>query len=591
MSSHKYIGIFIRSFTIVFCMAVFLLPRICAAMESDLYQYYLEVKKEKEFTYLEVSLLFEMDKESSWLNLRIPNRWGTSANAASGIKNLTVTNVTCNKLLDSIAKVDNIDNLQISIKGCDRKVILIKYFLQQLFMDIELAESKNHYAPVVNESYIRAVVGMALIVPSHKENIRASIEWKNIPNNWVVISGLENGGGVFRYAGDLNGFNQSFFYVTPRKRIKIYHPDERTTIVIDANVEVNDKDLISNLVGASKAVNSIFNNESKSVLVVMTQLKSSAGISSLDGLALENTFWLQLTNDITVEQVSLVYIHELLHDLIPGKMGLSSVRFPGLQWFTEGFTEYLTFKIALSNGIIDKARMINEINHTLLSLAHSRIADLSPDQYSHLYFSPPPWMQSTDEINRIPYWKGFLLALKWDEIIQKSGDCCSLIDAIIDLSEEDAKHQFPLIGPERIDFVMRKYGVTKPESDIDQFIIKNNGPSLTASRYENIGAVKLLREQSFAFGFDYPLADTDSFKISGVEEGSNAYKAGIRDEMTILSASFHFGNSKYPVTLIVRELPEPIEYMPSKEIDIRIIAENSILPTFVEKVLKAQGDN
>src|SRR5690606_22865884 len=234
-------------------------------------------------------------------------------------------------------------------------------------------------------------------------------------------------------------------------------------------------------------------------------------------------------------------------------MGLASVRFPNLQWFVEGFTEYLAFSLAVRGDIIDKSRMVDEINRVILSISTSTLASLSPEEYSQAYIEPLPWLGSIDTLTRIPYWKGFLLALKWDNDIQQRCDTCSLLNAVNDLAKEDIKQDFPYIGPERIIYVMRQYGLTDPARDINQFIIHNQGPALITSRAQANQALKNIQVESFDFGFAYPLSTNDGFNVKNVDMQSNAYKAGVRNGMTIRSASFHFGKPNHPLTLAVNE--------------------------------------
>ncbi|MDQ2077092.1 hypothetical protein [Marinimicrobium sp. ABcell2] len=540
--------------------------------------YDLEVTTNGNSTELSVTLELQLDADSEHVELRIPYRWGTTTGASLGIKNLTIRDSDCETVLEETSVLGEIDTLHFHLADCGvagSRTVVVDYRLTQIHADISTAASINQYLPILQNAYVTFIAGMALVIPLQDAELDINVSWKNLPENWAVFASVDGNNSEFNYKGDLHGILTSLFYASELNRVTAHTLQGDNQLVLDKALPGAGEHLAQHIDATLKLMNRSMPSLGERQLIIASRLASASGQSSINGVALNNTVWLQLADDISLEKVALTFTHELLHQLNPGDMGLSSVKFPGLQWFTEGFTEYLTYKVAYHVGLIDRERFIAEINNVLSSLAQSSVADLGAKEYAKVYFNPPPWI-GRDAFEKVPYWKGFLLALKWDEELVQSGDL-ELEHAILQLAKDNVKSKYPLIGPERIEYVMRNLGIEDPKEDIENFIHLNRGVELTQQRYEKRDLVSLESQPRFSLGFTYPM-NGPSFVVRDLEVQNNAYQAGLRNGMTVTAATFHYGNHNVATTLKVRELKSPITYLPSAVLEMPALSHEARLP-------------
>lgn len=157
---------------------------------------------------------------------------------------------------------------------------------------------------------------------------------------------------------------------------------------------------------------------------------------SMTGSGIYNGFMIQSTNNVFNSWSSMNYIfyHEMMHDWIGGKL---RVRYEELNyWFSEGFTDYYTFKGRLRSGSLGREEWLSEFNREVWK-AHY----LNPERNQPNYMIKDAFWENRN-IEKIPYRRGALFAFWLDQqlLIQSNGQF-SLDDLMrVLLSECEANH-------------------------------------------------------------------------------------------------------------------------------------------------------
>jgi predicted metalloprotease with PDZ domain len=151
----------------------------------------------------------------------------------------------------------------------------------------------------------------------------------------------------------------------------------------------------------------------------------------MTGSGIYNGFMIQSTNNVFNSWSSMNYIfyHEMMHDWIGGKL---RVRYEELNyWFSEGFTDYYTFKGRLRSGSLSREEWLSEFNREVWK-AHY----LNPERNQPNYIIKDAFWENRN-IEKIPYRRGALFAFWLDQqlLIQSNGQF-SLDDLMRELLSE-----------------------------------------------------------------------------------------------------------------------------------------------------------
>lgn len=104
--------------------------------------------------------------------------------------------------------------------------------------------------------------------------------------------------------------------------------------------------------------------------------------------------------------------HELFHRW-NGRLLTRAYPEEEIFWFSEGFTNYLSLKINLKEGLISLDEFTDHLNQSLIKYYSSSHRDLSNKAIAGQF-----WQQKG--VSHLPYIKGELLAFIWDEILGKT---------------------------------------------------------------------------------------------------------------------------------------------------------------------------
>jgi len=230
------------------------------------------------------------------------------------------------------------------------------------------------------------------------------------------------------------------------------------------------------------------------------------------------------------------------------------------KWFSEGFTEYYSYKILLKTGIITEKDFIARIN------TYVKEYFLSP------YFNLPSqgligkyWESSG--LKLLSYRRGLVLAFLLDNRI-KEKKLRSLDDLLRALYTESRPAM--TFSNDLFNTLVRDYSDQETLTAINQANAGNNQPLSQLLFQDPVYPTDTLKvEKLFDLGFDYQVSKAAG-KIKGLEAGSNAAKAGLVENMPLTDQySIWFNNVDKPAKIGVVDhgKEELIEYMPVTKLD------------------------
>jgi predicted metalloprotease with PDZ domain len=134
-------------------------------------------------------------------------------------------------------------------------------------------------------------------------------------------------------------------------------------------------------------------------------------------------------------------------------------------WLSEGFTDFFTFRLLVTDSIWTIAEYLSATNQLLSTYARSPVRTV-PNSTVVTDF----W--KSGEMNALPYQRGFLLATIWDERLRaQSSGRFSLDSIVLDMRRAARTRPDSLMPLARAAFVatMKRYGID-PTADIERYV-------------------------------------------------------------------------------------------------------------------------
>jgi predicted metalloprotease with PDZ domain len=244
-----------------------------------------------------------------------------------------------------------------------------------------------------------------------------------------------------------------------------------------------------------------------------------------DGTAFTNALWMFTSrlDSLPAWQISTL-THEAFHAWDPRRVG----REPNdeerrIGWFHEGFTAYYGDLIAYRNGLIPLSEVVDDANHDLSSVAHSRSS----------------------------YTRGLVIALWLDgQIRARSEGRRSLDDVMYDMVRGADK---PLTL-DRILETANRYVSSDDQALLRRAATGDIDPRAMLPKAGQLApCVRVTLDSAWAFdaGFDVKVS-TDAKRVTGVEASGPAYAAGLRDGQPLLDWSIYNGQSEKPARFTIQ---------------------------------------
>lgn len=184
---------------------------------------------------------------------------------------------------------------------------------------------------------------------------------------------------------------------------------------------------------------------------------------SIKGSLMHNGFYLQTSNNDynSIEKIKYMFNHELMHNWIGGKIHNKNEELN--YWFSEGFTDYYTFKNRLISGDINQEEWLDLFNTQIL---HSYYQN--PEKKAPNYLIKDKYWENRN-IQKLPYNRGAIFAFWLDnQIILKSNQSLSLDDLMCNLLKYCNETSKPFTDELFLNFV-KKYIY----EDLDYFFQKH----------------------------------------------------------------------------------------------------------------------
>jgi predicted metalloprotease with PDZ domain len=401
---------------------------------------------ENEKPALEVEAEFE-GNEGGTTEIILPSSWAGQEELYHQIN-----------ILECSGKIENTDLEEIKkIEHDGHSLVRIKYVVTSE----EKKEGEDwYYRPIIKKDYFFFFGHCFFILPKKPvDSVGAfvSLEWRDVPATWKLANSFQVGQNQQELMVPVDTLLHSVF--TGGNIALVSCGDKKNPIIVAGIGDLSfSLDRLVKLVPQIVESQRHFWNDFDFPYFLVTVLSTGEDRCYLGGTTIFQAFSLFLGGAFTDEKdwkmVAWLLSHEHFHVWNGIKM-TSDAQEGALYWFSEGFTEYYANILNFKNHIFTASDYVESVNNML-----------------HEYFVSPVHNARNERIvlefwkdlavQRLPYVRGFLLALHWNKKIQQATDAqCCLDDFMLALfkkvqmikkpfSEEDFKQVLSLYLPREI---------------------------------------------------------------------------------------------------------------------------------------------
>lgn len=511
-----------------------------------------------------IELAFDGDA-SGTTALELPSRWASETDLQNAVTRLEV-------LTPGAKLADTDDPARKTIAHKPGQKIRVRYELGE---DVERTLEPGPgagYRVVSRETYTHWIGHAAWAHPAWGDDadVAVSIDWSALPKDWAVANSFGANARKQSFETTMDGFLHAL-YLTGDFRISraVVH-DRPVYVAMRASWSFTDAEfvaLVEKIIDMERTFWSDF--DTRYYLISLVQLDADPGAKSVGGTALTDSFATFVTANATLDDFRYLLAHELFHSW--NTLGLGRMPEPeaGFYWFSEGFTDYYTYVLLARAGLYSPDEYAGRYNQVLREYYASPARNATNDRVIKEFFS-------NYDVQKLPYWRGALLAMKWDsEIRAASGGKHSLDDVMHDmLAEARKRNNDRQLDEQVVDEHIRRYLGRSILPDVARFVVSGETIEPAATALGPCFEQTSEEVRSFELGFDLQTM-LSSRTIAKVDPRSAAYEAGLRDGQTVVGrVSIALNDPTKQVALTVRDAegaePHTITYLPVSRDAIRV---------------------
>ena len=392
------------------------------------------------------------------------------------------------------------------------------------------------YRPVIQEEFFHVFSHNMFMLPRHyvpnsQEPFDVMIDWTGFPDDLNFINSFATNERIQKIKNtDEQHFHSAVFTGGDYRPYHMNIQGNEAVFGIRGDWQVfQDSNIVKILEKTLKVQRDFWQDHSQNYFAVTMTPTFLENGSSFQGSGLTNSFATSASNNQFLEYEGLIYLfnHELQHNWTG--ITIKNENEEEQYWFSEGFTEYYTFKNIAKNHIggLDETYFIEKMNEFITKLYISPIREVPNSEINYNNF----WRSY--EFSKLPYRRGAIFAFYLDELIQKDSNGEKSLDDLMLAIKEDAVKNDQRLSHSYFINKVNEYIKEDIQPFFDRHIIK--------------GKLYDLESIFTTFGYEYnptsPIYDLgftlteDGKRIAQIDQTSNAYKSGLRkgDRLTLRS--------------------------------------------------------
>ena len=500
----------------------------------------------------EITLSFPGDR-SGRSTIRIPTEWAGALHPERGIDDLTV--------LTPGARIERTDRPQVErIVHRPGARVTLRYRLRQIPAGDLHVRWGTTYLPIIRPGHFEWIGWTTWVVPfDDATRVKVRVRFVDLPTDWAFASSFGLDRRAVAFEGALAHFRESLFVGGDFRLLSRDVKGGRVVAAVRGTWPFTDDALADRARAIVDGTRAFWRDDTQpDFLITLMPIAAPQEAMSRGGTGLWHSFATWTTPIDSLAELDGLLAHEYFHTWNPSGLG-TPVEPEALEyWFTEGFTDYYAQLLRLRWKMITMDDYAAAFDDVLKSLAHLKENTLPNAGIGARFFS------EGSTIGKLPYWRGMLLAARWDAAIRASSHGARSLDDAMRALRDDRRIGIERLDAGRIVRAMQEEGLYEARADVERFIDRGDLPVLDAATLTSCIRVDTTTDRGFDAGFDFD-ASLATRRITGVDVDGPAYAAGLRDGQTLRSIGLG-RRTDIPATVGVEESDgsdrRVIEYVP-----------------------------
>lgn len=463
---------------------------------------------------LAVEIRFAGDPDGE-TELALPDTWGGKTALYEGLRDLAVSGSRA-----SLRPGDG--PAQRIIRHAPRAALTVSYRIVQMWAGEPVATGSNEYRPVIQPHYFHVIGETVFAIPGRSMEAPATLRWTGAPSGWAFASDIEHAHSGALSLGDLveSITVGGDFRVTRRGPLRV---------AIRGTWSFSDSAFVGRLEPIVASHRRFWGDPEQPFLVTLLPVRGLEGQRSTGGTGRYDAFALMSTPNVEEANLTRLLAHEHLHTWIPRRLGSMPEQDEASDyWLSEGFTDFYTLRLLLRDRLWTIEQFAEAVNEVLRAYASSSVRTAPNARIVSDFWKDP-------EVRQLPYQRGFLLAMLWDQRLRAASlGARDLDDVMLAMKAEvRAATGRPPRATTLLAEHMGRAGLDV-HADIDRHIVNGEAILWPADLFGPGAQVTTAEVAVFERGFDPARTAENGNRVTGLDPASPAYQAGLREGMTIL---------------------------------------------------------
>ena len=475
-------------------------------------------------TGLAVEVRLRGDADGS-TELELPDRWAAATDLWKGVRDLRV---------EGAGAVEEPGPALRVVRARPNAPLVVRYRVSGGAGDLNIDDPSEvqPFKVHLTRDWVYASGEAVFVHPKGGEDRPARFTWTGAPAGWTFASDLEHLTGADGRRGARPGVvgDVEESVILAGRDVTVFtltRSGEPPVRVAARGRYAFGAEAFAALLGATLTEERAFwRDEGTPFLVTLGPVRTSAAGVSLGGTGRTDGFMLALSSGAAIEQLRALLEHEYFHTWNSRQLGglENGEREPLGYWFSEGFTDFYTWRLLVRSGRSTPAEWAAAWNEMLLAYATSPRRTEGDVQALKTF-----WTDPTSE--KLPYQRGAMLAAIWDARLRAASGGRTSLDDVMHAQRVAARRVRPVSAALLFPDVAARMGLdVRP--DLARHVDGGEAITLPADVFGPCATVETETRPVFQRG--WAVSDPDR-RFKDVVEGSAAWRAGLRNGMTFVA--------------------------------------------------------
>jgi predicted metalloprotease with PDZ domain len=377
----------------------------------------------------------------------------------------------------------------------------------------------------------------ALVHPAHgdMDKLVVDFSWNGVPKEWFIASSFGEGK-TQRAQTTMNEFLEGVIVAGQFRAYTASAYGRPMRVLIRGTWSFADTALVRTA-GDLATRQRAFWHDSSARYYLVAALPAVGGTG---GTAF--THALVMYSDTTSQLSSFASLlsHEMFHEWNGHAMRMAGTE-GGMKWLSEGFTDFFADRFSREAGLLSRDSYLGRVNDAIRYYYLSPVRNSTRDGVNRSYWS-------NSDINRLPYYQGYLIAAFLDGELQGATAKRFTIDSLLFALYRHVRDTGKLVDDAMFADAAPPGARTAVRDSIQSFVVEGHTVPVTARTFGDCVDIRVEQLFPFDLGFDSQTSTRDRV-VRGVRGGSPADSAGLRDGMPLRGWSWFNGDPSKPASV------------------------------------------